>query len=100
MYKPNSSRKGKLATMLPIKYMEKPMLLKLNGNAVGQQRNRAMNQNMLMELPKNRNFPVAHHLIHNDGQEVRCRVILDEHGNSGELDITIVAFNNLLIWNP
>jgi len=76
------------------KVFTKEVLRKANNLAIKHNRNRTLNKKSFMKRSNGTLFPVVFAMIHND-VEMRVRVILNEKGLSGWLDIPFKIYDSL-----
>ena len=76
------------------KVFTKEVLRKANNLAIKHNRNRTLNKKSFMRRSNGTLFPVVFAMIHND-VEMRVRVILNEKGLSGWLDIPFNIYDSL-----
>jgi hypothetical protein len=81
--------------MTQIKYVNKTLLMQINTQAIREGANRTI-QTMTVELlDSDTFFNVSQTMLHNDGLEVRCKIILDCKGSFGWIDMPLETFNSL-----
>jgi hypothetical protein len=70
------------------------MLVQLNRKAIRARAGRSLRSEYVEKLPVDKLYPISQHFLHNDC-DVRCRIVFNEQGQTGELDITLDDFNRV-----
>lgn len=75
------------------KFLTYDLLKTLNASAIRDGLNRSLHFDNL-PIAKSDVYPVSMSFAHND-TEIRCKLVLNHHGDTAWLDIPIKAFNDL-----
>lgn len=81
--------------MAKAKYIPDKLILQyLNKEAIKHDYNQVIEPTAFDRIPEAR-YPITFTMLEHDGEVVRCRVVLNEHGGTVLLDIDVAKFNAL-----
>lgn len=81
--------------MKTIPVFTKDTLIRANRKAIAQHANYTLRPAKLKELDANLFYPVTFHMMHGDGECIRCHIVINAEGQVVMLDVPIGIFNEL-----
>ncbi len=79
---------------VPVKTFTQGILARLNRKAIKAGANRTLRVQVVKRLSPANVYPISQALLHND-TDIRCTIVLNEKGDTAELDVTLDDYNRL-----